>query len=411
MVTFNPLFLITKLPANIRMFITMCIIAGYGLFLYELLPEYLFNFVYSLYYFIAPIALVGGILIALPKVLAKKNPNQQPQEIHTQESSEPQIETIPLDNPNQDTIIPNNATIIPNNATPQGVIPDIIVPSPAMSNEVMPQVIMQAPQVDESVLNDMVARAVEPIQREAGKVQDTIADLRGEINSIKSSIESLTLTFETSLTDLKAFQAELANPLNFMRKYFDSIDIKSLSDPTLPLHVEHLPLNSEPSQEPELPPSFRGDAPEIQNKKDEEVIVKTTLVKEPISEDTPRQDISETLPFGQMLNGSLTLGKLMTTVSVLEEILQTIDRDSIDVLIDQCKMMGLKQEDEHIIYNIINMMDKSGLSVNEILVMLYKFGKVMGINDKEADLVYTKLLVNHSKNQGSLVTVESKKGS
>ena len=52
----------------------------------------------------------------------------------------------------------------------------------------------------------------------------------------------MTSTFETSLTDLKAFQAEIANPLNFMRKYFDSIDIKNLSDPTLPLYAEQSPM-------------------------------------------------------------------------------------------------------------------------------------------------------------------------
>ena len=34
---------------------------------------------------------------------------------------------------------------------------------------------------------------------------------------------------------MKAFQAEIANPLNFMRKYFESIDLKSISDPSLPL--------------------------------------------------------------------------------------------------------------------------------------------------------------------------------
>ena len=98
----------------------------------------------------------------------------------------------------------------------------------------------------------------------------------------------------------------------------------------------------------------------------------------------------------------------MNTTSVLEEILQTIDRDSIDMLIEQCKLMGLSQEDEHVIYNIINMMDQSGLSVREILIMLYKFGKVMGISDKEADLVYAKLMMSQGKTSSPLVTVEPK---
>ncbi len=85
-----------------------------------------------------------------------------------------------------------------------------------------------------------------------------------------------------------------------------------------------------------------------------------------------------------------------------------MDRGSIDILIEQCKMMGLRQEDEHVIYNIINLMDQSGLSVKEILIMLYKFGKVMGIADKEADLTYAKIIMNQGKSHGSLMTVESK---
>ncbi|MFI5415865.1 MAG: hypothetical protein ACHQXJ_00770, partial [Nitrososphaerales archaeon] len=125
-------------------------------------------------------------------------------------------------------------------------------------------------------------------------------------------------------------------------------------------------------------------------------------------EERHEPELQETLPFKQLFSGSLTLGKLMNTTSVLEEILQTVDRDSIDMLIEQCKLMGLRQEDEHVIYNIINMMDQSGLSVREILIMLYKFGKVMGISDKEADLVYAKLMMSQGKTPSPLVTVESK---
>ncbi|MDE1819156.1 MAG: hypothetical protein KGI19_11205, partial [Thaumarchaeota archaeon] len=158
--------------------------------------------------------------------------------------SEPPIENVSFEAPKQES------GMIMTNNIPGGANPDIIMPSPA-SSEMMVAPVMAQPVVDENVLNDMVMRAVDPFQRELARMQDTVSDVRAEINSIRSTIQDLTLTFETSLTDIKAFQTEIANPLNFMRKYFDSMDIKGLSDPTLPLHAEqpsiHLANNPENS--------------------------------------------------------------------------------------------------------------------------------------------------------------------
>lgn len=287
----------------------------------------------------------------------------------------------------------------------QGQVPSI--------NEVQTAV-LQAPVVDEVAVQDMVSRAMEPVQKDNTRMQDTISDLKNEINTIKSSMDSLASTVESSLTDLKSFQAELANPLNFMRKYFDSIDIKSLSDPSLPLHIEQLPL-SDPVQNA-IPEKLESNTNKTEMT---ESNTRNNKVREYSQDQTAKgNDIDEilsngsheVLAFKQMLGGKLTLGKLMTTISLMEEILQTLGRESIDVLIDQCKLMGLNQEDEHIVYNVINMMDKSGLSVNDTLIMLYKFGKVMGMNDKESDLIYAKLMMNQSKNHDSIMTVEKKAG-
>jgi hypothetical protein len=182
------------------------------------------------------------------------------------------------------------------------------------------------------------------------------------------------------------------------------MDIKGLSDPTLPLHTEQPPMHPVNNAENSMPNNADQQA--------ETCIIATnnlpTTISKQIEEVQPKQEFQESLPFNQLFNGSLTLGKLMSTTTILEEILQTVDRGSIDILIEQCKLMGLRQEDEHVIYNIINLMDQSGLSVKEILVMLYKFGKVMGIADKEADLTYAKLIMNQGKSHGPLVTGESK---
>jgi hypothetical protein len=316
-------------------------------------------------------------------------------------SSEQSMESMSFEAPKQENAIATNSN---DNG---GIISDIILPSPE-SPQMNVSNMVQQPIVDEEALKVMVARAIDPFQNELARMQDTISDVRGEISSIKSNIQDLTLTFETSLTDLKAFQAEIANPLNFMRKYFDSLDIKNLSDPAFPLHAEQ-PLVFSGN-------NFNGD---ISSKESDEKLEHNSL--EPTNSNLTtsempkqkeeiqiKQEFPESLPFNQLFSGNITLGKLMTTTTVLEEILQSVDRSSIDILIEQCKLMGLKPEDEHVIYNIINLMDQSGLSVKEILIMLYKFGKVMGIADKEADLVYAKLMMNQGKPHGSVMTVESK---
>jgi hypothetical protein len=399
-ITSNPLFLITKLSGKTRTFVAVSAIACYGLFLYELLPEYLFSFPTSLYYFVLPVVVIAVILIGIPKFMTKKLPNQPSQSIDQGiMQTESPIENVSFETPKQES-----GMIMTNNNSGGGMS-DIIMPSPA--SEAMTAPTMIQPVVDESVLNDMVTRAVDPFQRELVRMQDTVSDVRNEINSIRSTIQDLTLTFETSLTDLKAFQAEIANPLNFMRKYFDSMDIKGLSDPTLPLHTEQQsPIHH-------VNNSAENSMPNNSDQQAETSIAATTnslptSTPKQIEDVQTKQEFQESLPFNQLFNGSLTLGKLMSTTTILEEILQTVDRGSIDILIEQCKMMGLRQEDEHVIYNIINLMDQSGLSVKEILIMLYKFGKVMGIADKEADLTYAKLIMNQGKSHGPLMTVESK---
>jgi len=412
----NPLFLLTKLSRNTRIFIAISSIACYGLFLYELLPEYLFNTSFSLFYFGLPVVVISGILVVLPKIMTKGTPKQiiqNPNQINSiSEQAAPDV--ISFKAPKQEI------GIISNNENEGGIISDIILPTPGQEpttnpNSTPSQAVAYQPVVDENLLADLVSKAVDPFQRELARMQDIVSDVRSEINSVKGSVQELTFTFETSLTDLKAFQAEIANPLNFMRKYFDSIDIKNLSDPALPLYADQSPVQQGYNSNVEISNSRKGSDSDVESDNSQsnqahpsnEEPAKITMPKQG-EEERHEPELRETLPFKQLFSGSLTLGKLMNTTSVLEEILQTVDRDSIDMLIEQCKLMGLRQEDEHVIYNIINMMDQSGLSVREILIMLYKFGKVMGISDKEADLVYAKLMMSQGKTPSPLVTVESK---
>ncbi|MDE1765505.1 MAG: hypothetical protein KGI27_04415 [Thaumarchaeota archaeon] len=402
-ITANPLFLLARISKNTRIFVAASIISCYGLFLYELFPEYIFIPTLSLLYFALPSIVIAIALVILPRMLSKDAQTQQQDIIGLSEQmSQPQFETVSMENAKeQGMILPDSNVIV----EPQNAVQGQMAGLEAVNSATIP-----TPAVDETAVQDMVSRATESVQKDNLRLQDTITDLRNEVNTIKDSMNSLVSTVESSLTDLKSFQAELANPLNFMRKYFDSIDIKSLSDPTLPLHIEQMPpSDSVQSTNAEKTESDMVKTEALDSNTMSKEGMQDQIVKNKDISDMPAND-PQVLTFKQMLGGKLTLGKLMTTVSLMEEILQTLGRDSIDVLIDQCKLMGLNPEDEHIVYNVVNMMDKSGLSVSDTLIMLYKFGKVMGMNDRESDLIYAKLMMNQGKNHDNVLTVEKKAG-
>ena len=153
-ITSNPLFLITKLSSKTRTFAAVSAIACYGLFLYELLPEYLFSFPTSLYYFVLPVVVIAVILIGIPKFMTKKSPNQSGQSVDQGiMQTESPIENVSFEAPKQES-----GMIMTNNNS--GGMSDIIMPSPA--SEAMATPTMIQPVVDENALNDMVTRAVDP---------------------------------------------------------------------------------------------------------------------------------------------------------------------------------------------------------------------------------------------------------
>ena len=192
----NPLFLLTKLSRNTRIFIAISSIACYGLFLYELLPEYLFNTSFSLFYFGLPVVVISGILVVLPKIMTKGTPKQiiqNPNQINSaSEQAAPDMTSFKA--PKQEI------GIISNNENEGGIISDIILPTPGQEpttnqNPTQIPAVVHQPVVDENLLGDLVAKAVDPFQRELARMQDIVSDVRSEINSVKSTISELTLTF------------------------------------------------------------------------------------------------------------------------------------------------------------------------------------------------------------------------
>ena len=52
------------------------------------------------------------------------------------------------------------------------------------------------------------------------------------------------------------------------------------------------------------------------------------------------------------------------------------------------------------------MLKKSNMSVEDTLVQLYKFAKIVGINDKEADSHFEKLISTQKKSKQTKVELE-----
>jgi hypothetical protein len=92
-----------------------------------------------------------------------------------------------------------------------------------------------------------------------------------------------------------------------------------------------------------------------------------------------------------LFSGNLSVANMMAIVELVGEMFAEKGEDCIDLLVEQCKLMGLKAEDEHTIYNIIDLLKNSNMSTDDAISQLYKFAKIVGLNDKESDAYYARL--------------------
>lgn len=306
------------------------------------------------------------------------------------------------------------------------------------------------------------------------KIDEATADMKGlkaefatfqsDVVKIKQDVQNLTASLETSLTDLKAFQAEMVNPLNFMRKYFEALDIKSLSDPTQTLpqieirtpqdgveQVKLTAVTAQPAQSAagtqqqagqatrqsvyshesdgknnnhgEKNPARRGDnssnggdaaeplRPAFEDafghllggeSAPEHLAAGEGGQKDEVRSEMTTGGMQDSSGGGKNARGSrISLGKLMSMVSVLDKITQDIGPDNIELMIEYYRQFGLSTEDEMAIYNIVNMMKDFDTGPEDIVVKLYKLGQVIGIKDQQADLEYAKIMARIKSRAGS----------
>ncbi len=243
--------------------------------------------------------------------------------------------------------------------------------------------------IDESLIQELIdqklATMLDEFNKDKQQLEDslnTINSVRSEIDELKSSIGELKNAFETTLVDFKAFQTEIANPLNFMRKYFESIDIKNLSDPTLPLQFENKVTKS-------------------YDKPNKDIIVE--VEDKPLHEDNNhngKEEIEEIvtnitsngLNITSYINNSMQLSDIMELVSSLGEFIEQFGDHYHNILSTQCKILGLDKEREELLYNIADTLSNSKTSADAYIESLYRLATVMGVKDEKVDTIYNRLM-------------------
>jgi hypothetical protein len=294
-------------------------------------------------------------------------------------------------------------------------------------------------QFDDAKLVEVIKNKTSYMVDEIDSVKKEFSSVRSDIDGLKGEIKELTSTFESSLVELKAFQAEMVNPINFMRKYFELLDIKSVSDPANPMKPIGQVMNnvseiqnaaaaaqaqaadrqSDPApaarSEVHQAPSIKSAASELEDeylalKKAEGIarqdrrasgvpslpprlsadrITDKILSKKILDTGSGPEDFIKT-----SLRSGLTPGRIMSIVSIVDEILAAMGPDGIELVLEQYRALGLRQEEERLIYGVVRMLNESKLLTDDIIAILYRFGQVLGINDEDAELQYMKTIAN-----------------
>ncbi len=408
---------LTKVPESFRVFLIGSGLSFYGLVLYEFFPELILNTNNAITYFITPVVTIVGVGIALPRVLpiimekifkkpfAKSTQPEETQadddifnELVTDGSTQQLVDTsspdLIGDMPVGDSSEISSSQIdeiISGAAKKEGIDENTVGIDPSSLS------VGGSSEMGDQKVRDIVDQKFEPVEKDLASFKKDLNKIKEDMKITKESVDTLTESFEGTLTDMKAFQAEIANPLNFMRKYFESLDLKILQDPSLPLR-QQLKDESVPTQpftkEKEtiiIPAGMEG----IENIQADPSELSLSNIDETSTRASSSKEMDSVMK--PLFSGNLSVGKMMSIVELAGDMLKEQGDDCIDLLIEQCKLMGLKPEDEHAIYNIIDMLKNSGMNVEDSLIQLYKFSKIVGLTDREADAHYSKLLATKNR--------------
>jgi hypothetical protein len=415
-ISFSFLSQLIRIPESFRIFVIGSIISVYGLVLYEVFPELIFDINNAISYFIIPITALAGIGIGLPRympiIMEKifKKPMKKSTYLSETEQSDDILNELVSEGSSQQLLQPGSSYLVGGES---GSLPEIgnkelddIISGAVQKERFDPNTVGIDPTslaegsysgLGTDGIRDLVDQKFEPVEKDLSSFKKDLNKIKEDMKVTKDSVDTLTDSFEGTLTDMKAFQAEISNPLNFMRKYFESLDLKILQDPSLPLR-QQLQDNSVPTREREtiLIPTGMQSGQSVQAEPSQLGLTKTDDKSGNQSQSSDSSNPMDSV-MKPLFSGNLSVGKMMSIIELAGDLLKEQGDDCIDLLIEQCKLMGLKTEDENTIYNIIDMLKNSGMNVEDSLIQLYKFSKIVGLTDREADSHYSKLLSNRNR--------------
>jgi len=374
-ISFSFLSQLIQLTESFRIFVITSVISVYGLLLYELFPELIFDINNAVSYFIIPIAALAGIGIGLPRympiIMEKifKKPMKKSTYLSETEQSDDILNELVTEGSSQQLFQPGSSYLVGGES---GGLPEIgnkelddIISGAVQKERFDPNTVGIDPTslaegshsgLGTEGIRDLVDQKFEPVEKDLSSFKKDLNKIKEDMKVTKDSVDTLTDSFEGTLTDMKAFQAEISNPLNFMRKYFESLDLKILQDPSLPLR-QQLRDDSVPTREREtiLIPTGTENPQRIEASPSQLSLTKSDdkSGSESHSSDSSNPMDSVMKP---LFSGNLSVGKMMSIIELAGDMLKEQGDDCIDLLIEQCKLMGLKQEDENTIYNIIDML-------------------------------------------------------
>ncbi|MEM0367518.1 MAG: hypothetical protein QXW14_04550 [Candidatus Nitrosocaldus sp.] len=406
----TPLLFLLKINFSSRILLTGMLLSLLWFLIYYNAREYFFHPLY----FILPSLLIVLVLVALPSSLTKfaknnmDNSNSNSSDMLAGiDASNIHVEEVKLSQQDSDSNTDN--AIITNENT---------LETSARSVAIDESMIQQM--VDEKIAS--IAGSVGEAVQKASDAINTVNAVRTDIDNLKKSMKDLTEAFETTLVDFKAFQAEIANPLNFMRKYFDQLNIDAVSDPTLPLQKSDINIASNgngkerhdndkiadrDTSNSNINDDHDSNEHMLIKKKEEEGIVtisnsnKSNITDssiEKLYKDDTKEASSKSILSLAQANG-ITLAMLMELILTIGEFMKRFGNEYANILHVQCKLLNLSNEAEKIVYSIVDMLGKSTLTPEECAVSLYMLADVLGIKDNDADTLYARLRMSIKSNQ------------
>jgi hypothetical protein len=261
--------------------------------------------------------------------------------------------------------------------------------------------------IDESMLSNMIDEKINSIAMEWNeskqKVNDaitTVNNVKADIDELKKNIKDLTEAFETTLVDFKAFQAEIANPLNFMRKYFDQLDIKNISDPSLPLQQSKMVDDTVKDKDGNGDnnngvSNYGSKVGEMDNGKDDG---NGNGNSNGDGNGNGRHMTEKKDTIGNIISiakaNNITLSTLMELILTIGEFMKTFGNEYTKILGVQCKILNISRDGEMIVYGIVDMLSKSTMTPEECVISLYRLASILGFTDKDADALYARVKMN-----------------